>query len=51
MHQHLQPHVIRLPRPRPMRAQRPAKVIVLETRRKARIEAARPERQPPRDAA
>ena len=29
----------------------PAKVVVLETRRKARLEAARPERQPPRPAA
>jgi len=29
----------------------PAKVVVLETRRKARLEAARPERQPPRSAA
>ena len=30
---------------------RPAKVIVLDVRRKARLESARPERQPPRDAA
>jgi hypothetical protein len=50
MHQHLHPHLVRLPRPRP-RPQRPAKVIVLEARREARVEAARRERQPPRDAA
>jgi len=49
MHRHL--HVVRLLPPRPVRAERPAKVIVLEVRRKERLEAARPERQPPRDAA
>jgi hypothetical protein len=49
MHRHL--HIVRLVPPRPVRAERPAKVIVLEVRRKARLEAARPERQPPRDAA
>ena len=49
MHRHL--HVVRLVPPRPVRAGRPAKVIVLDVRRKARLEAARPERQPPRDAA
>jgi hypothetical protein len=32
-------------------AYRAAKVIVLDVRRKARLEATRPERQPPRDAA
>ena len=36
---------------RPKQVPRPAKVIVLDVRRKARLEAARPERQPPRDAA
>jgi hypothetical protein len=44
-------HVVRVaahPKQPPLR---PAKVIVLETRRKARLEAARPERQPPRPAA
>jgi hypothetical protein len=51
MHQHLHPHLVRLVRPHPQRPQRPAKVIVLEARRKARLEAARPERQPPRPAA
>jgi hypothetical protein len=51
MHQHLHPHLIRLQRPRPVPAQRPAKVIVLEARREARLEAERPERQPPRHAA
>jgi len=35
---------------RPQRP-RPAKVVVLATRRKARLEAARPKRQPPRPAA
>jgi hypothetical protein len=49
MHRHL--HVVRLVPPRPVRADRAAKVIVLDVRRKARLEAARPERQPPRDAA
>ena len=49
MHRHL--HVVRLVPPRPVRAGRPAKVIVLDVRRKARLESARPERQPPRDAA
>jgi hypothetical protein len=49
MHRHL--HIVRLVPPRPVRADRAAKVIVLEARRKARLEAQRPERQPPRDAA
>lgn len=49
MHRHL--HIVRLVPPRPVRPERPAKVIVLDARRKARLEAARPERQPPRDAA
>ena len=49
MHRHL--HVVRLVPPRPVRADRAAKVIVLDVRRKARLEAARPERPPPRDAA
>jgi hypothetical protein len=48
MHRHL--HVVRLVPPRPVRP-RPAKVIVLDVRRKARLEPTRPERQPPRDAA
>jgi hypothetical protein len=51
MHQHLHPHIVRLVRPRPVRPQRPAKVIALDARRKARLEAQRSERQPPRDAA
>jgi hypothetical protein len=51
MHQHLYPHLVRLVRPRPMRPHRPALVIDLEVRRKARLEAQRPERQPPRPAA
>jgi len=46
MHRHL--HIVRLVPPRPVR---PEKVIVLDARRKARLEAARPERQPPRHAA
>jgi hypothetical protein len=42
-------HLVRVAaKPKPPR---PAKVIVLETRRKLRLEAARPERQPPRPAA
>ena len=49
MHRHL--HIVRLVPPRPVRAERPAKVIVPDVRRKARLEAARPDRQPPRDAA
>jgi hypothetical protein len=49
MHQRL--HIVRLPAPVKRPEQRPAKVIALEARRKARLEAARPERQPPRDAA
>jgi hypothetical protein len=51
MHQNLHPHLVRLVRPRPQRTARPAKVIVLEARRKARLEATRYERQPPRHAA
>jgi len=39
-------HLVRVTA-RPKQPQRPAKVIVLETRRKARLEARRPERQPP----
>jgi hypothetical protein len=43
-------HLVRVAaRPKP--PSRPAKVVVLETRRKARLEATRPERQPPRPAA
>jgi hypothetical protein len=45
MHLHLVRVVVRPQRPRA------AKVVVLETRRKARLEAARPKRQPPRPAA
>ena len=53
MHQHLHPHLVRLVRPRPMRPHRPAHVIDLDARRKARLEAQRPDRQSPhpRDAA
>jgi hypothetical protein len=36
---------------RPKQGPRPAKVVQLETRRKARLEAQRPERRPPRSAA
>ena len=36
---------------RPKHAPRPAKVVLLDARRKARLEAERPERQPPRPAA
>jgi hypothetical protein len=44
-------HLVRVAaRPKPV-LQRPAKVVQLEVRRKARLEAARPERQPPRAAA
>jgi hypothetical protein len=42
-------HLVRVPaRPQPPR---PAKVIVLETRRQARLEKARPQRPEPRSAA
>jgi hypothetical protein len=43
-------HVVRVAA-RPMKPPRPAKVVLLEVRRKARLEAERPERQPPRPAA
>ena len=43
-------HLVRIVA-RPQRPLRPAKVVVLETRRKARLDAMRPERQPPRPAA
>jgi hypothetical protein len=46
MHLHLVPVAAR-PNPVP----RPAKVVQLEARRKARLDAARPRRQPPRPAA
>jgi hypothetical protein len=46
MHRHLVLVVAR-----PQRLPRPAKVVVLDARRKARLEAARPERQRPRPAA
>jgi hypothetical protein len=46
----MQLHLVRVAA-RPKQPLRPAKVVVLETRRKARLEAARPERQPPRPAA
>jgi hypothetical protein len=43
-------HLVRVAaRPKPVL--RPAKVVQLEVRRTARLEAARPERQPPRPAA
>jgi hypothetical protein len=48
MHRHLQ--MIRLVAP-PERLPRPAKVVQLEARRRARLEAARPERDRPRPAA
>ena len=47
MHLHLVRVAARPPKPLP----RPAKVVVLETRRKARLETARPERPPTRPAA
>jgi hypothetical protein len=37
--------------PRPKEAQRSAKVVQLESRRQARLERQRPDRQPPRPAA
>ena len=43
-------HLVRVAA-RPQKAPRPAKVVVLETRRKARLEALRSERQRPRPAA
>ena len=43
-------HVVRVAA-RPKRAPRPAKVVVLDVRRKARLEAERPERPTPRPAA
>lgn len=43
-------HLVRIAA-RPKQAPRSAKVIVLETRRKARLDSMRPERQPPRPAA
>jgi hypothetical protein len=43
-------HVVRVAA-RPKRPLRPAKVVLLDVRRKARLEAERPERQPPRPAA
>ncbi len=43
-------HLVRVAaRPKPV--PRPAKVVQLEARRKARLDAARPQRQPPRPAA
>ena len=47
MHRHL--YVVR--RPATQIPVRPAKVVQLDARRKARLEAARPQRQPPRPAA
>ena len=43
-------HLVRVAA-RPKQVPRPAKVIALDARRKARLDAARPERQPPRHAA
>ena len=43
-------HLVRVAA-RPKEALRPAKVIALEARRKAKAEAARPQRSPPRAAA
>ena len=43
-------HLVRVAA-RPAQVPRPAKVVQLEVRRKARLEAARPQRQPPRPAA
>jgi hypothetical protein len=45
-------HLVRVAtQPKRSLRSRPAKVVVLETRRKARLEAARPERPPWRPAA
>ena len=46
----MQRHLVRVAA-RPAQVARPAKVIVLETRRKARLEASRPEPRQPRPAA
>jgi hypothetical protein len=46
----MHPHIVRVAQPRP-EAARPAKVIQLETRRKARLEAARLAQSRPRPAA
>ena len=43
-------HVVRVAA-RPKQPQRPAKVVVLESRRQARLDAARSKRQPTRPAA
>ena len=43
-------HLVRVAA-RPKQPYRPAKVVVLESRRRARLEAARSKRQPPRPAA
>jgi hypothetical protein len=43
-------HLVRVAA-RPKQAPRPAKVVQLDVRRKARLEAARHQRQPPRPAA
>jgi hypothetical protein len=43
-------HLVRVAA-RPKRVPRPAKVIALDARREARLETARPERQPTRPAA
>ena len=43
-------HVVRVAA-RPMKPPRPAKVVLLDSRRKARLEAQRPQRNPPRPAA
>jgi hypothetical protein len=43
-------HLVRVAA-RPTQVPRPAKVVQLEARRKARLDAARPQRQPPRPAA
>ncbi len=49
MHGH--PHLIRLAPPAPKQASRPAKVVQLESRRQARLEAAQAEQPRPRPAA
>ena len=43
-------HLVRVAA-RPKQVPRPAKVVQLEVRRKARLEAERPQRHPPRPAA
>jgi hypothetical protein len=47
----MRPHVVPVAKPTHVEPQRSAKVVALESRRQARLEAQRPIRQPPRTAA